>query len=304
LKGHMYTRRRIYRKRWAKPLLLFLACGCIGLIAFLYLNRDPDTDRTSIGAELFDKLLPFSAEDVRFGEESRLVYPYSVIPGGVRSEEELAAYIATDKVVADHYRDFMVPDARIVKADETRMMHVSYRVGDKVYWTKKTVKIPEGELLITDGDCQARVRCGNRVSASPMEPVADEEPMTETFDIPKLAKMLPPKLPAIPNVIAPRAPLFADLADPLTLNPDAMPEYYPLSSPGAGVVPIAGVGSPSTPVVPPVDSNLLLPDIPPEYMHSIPPPGGSDYVVPEPGILTLLVTGLAALFAFRFLSKK
>ena len=114
----------------------------------------------------------------------RVVYPYSVIPGGVHSREELAAAIINDPVVAAHYADFKVGRARIIRAEETKFMHVSYRKQDKVYWTANKVKISEGEALITDGEICARTRCGNQVLAEAEGPFTEEEPMIATFDIP------------------------------------------------------------------------------------------------------------------------
>jgi len=155
-------------------------------------------------------------------KQDRVVYPYSVIPGGVRSREELAASMSRDPVVAAHFADFKVSQARIVKADQARFVHVSYRMQDQVYWTEKKVRIPEGEALITDGDEVARTRCGNRVSAVPVEPISEEEPIIEIFDFPRMAPLEVPEL-------GPVAQLNLELRDfsPYeSIEPKILPYYF------------------------------------------------------------------------------
>jgi len=264
--------RKGYKKRESKRLLFILACALVGLMAFFYANTVLNKNQVSSLPDLTEKLLPLSDEDAQLAEEARLVYPYSIIPGGVRSSEELAAHIATDQVVSNHFSDFVAHEAKIVRAEETRMMHVSYRVDDKVYWTQNKVRIPEGEMLITDGDCEARARCGNRVSAAPMDPVAEEEPLTETFDIPQLVQLTPPKLP-------PELPAYA-----MSMNPGIMLD--------PGFVPVLESSGMQQTSPREINSEMLLPEIPSEFI-----------TVPEPGILVLLATGLAAIFAFRLFRK-
>ncbi len=264
--------RKGYKNRGSRRLLFVLACTFVGLIAFFYANIFLNNSQTSDLSDLTEKLLPPSDQDVELAEEARLVYPYSIIPGGVRSGDELAAHMVNDPVVSEHYKDFMVQNARLVRADETRMMHVSYRVGDEVYWTQNKVRIPEGELLVSDGDCEARARCGNRVSAAPMEPVAEDEPLTETFDIPQIARLTPPKLP-------PELPTYD-----MSMNPGIVLD--------PGLVPVLEPG-PQQQAPREINSEMLLPEIPSEFIS-----------VPEPGILTLLLTGLAAIFAFGLLRKE
>jgi len=112
----------------------------------------------------------------------RRVYPYSIVPGGVASREELAQAVRTDKVVADHYAGFDVDKARPVTVSKPRAVYVSYRKGDKVYWTRKKLMLAEGEILLTDGRNELRTRCANRISDTPMLPVAADEPGQVEFD--------------------------------------------------------------------------------------------------------------------------
>jgi hypothetical protein len=265
------VKRRTFLKKH-KVLLLFLVCACACLLTFFLVNRTGETVGPVPTAELIGK---FEQQPEMVSEpagELRAVFPYSVIPGGVQSGEELAAHVAFDKVVADHYSDFNVNRARIVKADKTRMMYVSYRVNDTVYWTQNKVQIPEGELLVTDGECEGRARCGNRVSASPQVPVFDEEPMVEVFDIPQYVHLNPPGLTPLP-----------DLA--YQFNPLVPPSQLPIGS--QAPIGLTSKGSDGVPVYSPFSS---------QPFESID--------VPEPGILTLLVLGIIALFGFKFFHKK
>lgn len=112
----------------------------------------------------------------------RRVYPYSIVPGGVYSKDELVQAIQADKVVADHYADFKVDQARMLKVAKPRAVYVSYRKGDKVYWTSKKLTLAVGESLISDGVNEARARCANRISDTPRQPVEVKGPTEEELD--------------------------------------------------------------------------------------------------------------------------
>jgi hypothetical protein len=71
------------------------------------------------------------------GEVLRRVYPYSVVDGGVHSVPELRLAIGRDPVVAKHYSNFKLDRARIIEAKADGDFHVSYRMGDEIFWTKK-----------------------------------------------------------------------------------------------------------------------------------------------------------------------
>lgn len=109
-------------------------------------------------------------------------YNYSVIPGGARNAQELARAIQTDEVVADHYRDVDPSTMHPQTVSVERMAHVSYRINDRVFWTKKPVRIYEGETILTNGETEIRARCGNAISMAPLLPTSDEEPESTEFD--------------------------------------------------------------------------------------------------------------------------
>jgi hypothetical protein len=110
------------------------------------------------------------------------VYPYSVVPGGVASKAELVRIVRSDKVVATHYASFDLSRAHAVTVGKPRAVHVSYRKGDKVYWTAKKVMLREGETLLSDGKNEMRTRCANRVSDVAQFPVEAHEPSAELLD--------------------------------------------------------------------------------------------------------------------------
>lgn len=112
----------------------------------------------------------------------RRVYRYSIVPGGVHDSQELARVIATDPVVAAHYAGLDPARFTVRTVDKPRAVYVSYRKGDKVYWTAKKVQLVEGETLLSDGTNEIRTRCGNRISDVPMLPVETKGPSAEELD--------------------------------------------------------------------------------------------------------------------------
>ena len=107
---------------------------------------------------------------------ARTVYQYSVVPGGVYDRAEAATAVVRDRVVAVHYQGFDVGRATPVRNGRELRAFVSYRRGDHVYWTSRQVRVPAGELLLSDGAEMVRARCGNRVSDRPRMPTGFPEP--------------------------------------------------------------------------------------------------------------------------------
>src|SRR6202050_1597355 len=114
----------------------------------------------------------------------RILYPYSVIPGGVRNSAELRNAVAHDEVVARHYTDFDLRKVRVARLQEARAVFVSYRIAGQIFWTKNRLTLRAGETVVTDGEHMARTRCGNRISEAPVGPVLDTGPSPEAMEIP------------------------------------------------------------------------------------------------------------------------
>jgi PEP-CTERM motif len=200
----------------------------------------------------------------------RTLYPYSVIPGGVESAAELKSAIAHDPVVARHYAGFDVAKTHVIRLDQDRMEYVSYRLGDRVFWTNRELTIRKGETLITDGTHEARTRCGNRLSENAVGPTSAAQPSAQALNSPPAA---PPELfagnylPAeIPDGRLPLLPMGGNTpGGPVgTIIP---PAYFPY----------VGGGPPGTPLTPPV-----------------PPPVNT----PEPASILLLAAGLGSVLVF------
>jgi len=273
----MYIKKKVGKKRSFTRRhmaeFVILLCACASMFAAVSVNKILNN---------FDGLLAFNTEagilpeldGQAYAANERVVYPYSIIPGGAHSQEELAANVRADDVVAAHYADFNVDKARVFRATETLYAHVSYRLKNKVYWTSKKLKIPAGETLITDGTCIARTRCGNRVSAEPQEPTSPDEPITEAFDVPQVAGLELPQLEPIPG--------------PGLLV--AMTPFTDVPVPGRRLVPL------TPPILPYYRRPILVPgrDVPPWPVDA----------VPEPGTWVLVVSGLAAVVGARLRLKK
>jgi hypothetical protein len=111
-------------------------------------------------------------------------YPYSVIAGGAYSPAELRFVNERDALVHEHYADFNVKTARLVTLTTDRDQYVSFRLHNRIYWTQNKLRIPRGEILLTDGWNYARTRCGNRLSSTPKANTTAQEPSERLLSLP------------------------------------------------------------------------------------------------------------------------
>ena len=252
------------------------------LLALPFVGRNIERHRAS------QKALASRSTPARgFGYESavrlstRPLYPYSVIPGGVESEQELKSAILHDPVVANHYSDFDVAKAHLIRADHDEMEYVSYRMGDRVFWTHRRLHIHKGELLITDGKHEARTRCGNRLSDHAVQPTSAAQPPAEALEAPAVAQA--PVSPVPPE------DLFAGNYLPNEIPDGRGPILPPGNAPGG----------PTGSVLPPIYYPWV--GVPTgETPPVTPPPVGT----PEPGTMVMLATGLGSILAFAGRKKR
>jgi len=199
------------------------------------------------------------------------VYPYSVVPGGVKDPDDLRYAVARDPVVRRHYARFDYSHAHLVRATEAREVYLSYRVRDTVFWTRRKIRLHLGELLLSDGTITARTRCGNQISDTAKPEVSNEEPAEDVLDRP-VAELEPgPSFPIRPLLAAPDLPGGEPIPPQLFAGPILFP-YLPVGLP--------------------IPSGLCPVD------HGIVPPGcrtkgHKPPVVPEPSTMVLIGSGLA-----------
>jgi hypothetical protein len=222
------------------------------------------------------------------GKTDRVLYPYSVIPGGVRNSAELRNAVAHDDIVAQHYADFNLGNAHAVQLREARAVFVSYRMGNRIFWTKNRLKLPAGETVVTDGEHMARTRCGNRLSDFPIGPVLNTEPMPEAMEIPADGGLLaaPESLSELPLAMPPTTSIVVPSQGPGSIYIPIVPPLFPIS------------GTPSTPGIP--SGPPPPPSAPPP---SGPPPAGPPPPPPirtqEPSGVLMLAAGCGCVWLLR-----
>jgi len=153
-----------------------------------------------------------AAETARLRSAIRPIYRYSIVAGGVRSSDDVEQAMRRDPVVADHYVNVRTADLREERVDQPMFVHASYRIGDKVFWTARTLTLHPGEKVLTDGKTTIRERCGNLLTVEPLAPalmpaLMDEPPAPE-FDA-----AVAPWAPAAGYTLK-SPPVFFDPPDP------------------------------------------------------------------------------------------
>jgi hypothetical protein len=228
-------------------------------------------------------------------EEVRKVYPYSIVPGGAKTVDDAKLAMARPDVRAN-YANVDFSKLRQEKLATNLSGYVSYRWGDKIYWTAKKLTLRAGETVFTDGTHTVRGRCLNCYSAFPMLPIRPNEPSEKVLDlavdVPVFAYKFPllpletPALPAPPGELTPTVPIL-----PLTAIKPPGGIWFP-------IIPIIPPihrhhpGSPTTPIT------TITPGSPP------PPPPPPVAVVPEPKYGWLLVAGFFALVLIHGLRRR
>ena len=213
-----------------------------------------------------------SARPAKFLNPIPGVYPYSVVPGGVKDAAELRYAATRDYVVRRHYARFDFNHARLVRASEAREVYLSYRIRDTVYWTRRKIRLHLGELLLTDGKITARARCGNQISDTAKPEVSNDEPEEDVMDRP-VAELEPgPSFPMRP-LSAP-----ADLPGGQPTPPQLFANNF--------FFPYVSTGLPLPSGLCSADDEIVSHHCRPKRHHKPP-------TVPEPSTMVLTASGLA-----------
>jgi hypothetical protein len=208
------------------------------------------------------------------------VYPYSVVPGGLKGPDDLRYAALRDYVVRRHFSHFDYSRARLVHATEAREVYLSYRIRDTIFWTRRRIRLHVGELLLTDGKITARARCGNQISDAAKPEVSNEEPAEDVLDQPVAAVESAPSMPMRPMLAPPDLPS----GEPLPPTLFAGGFFFPYLPNGVTFFPERSKHCPAGEVD--VDGHCRP--------HKKP-------VVPEPSTMVLIAFGLA-LIMWRYRS--
>jgi hypothetical protein len=211
------------------------------------------------------------------------VYPYSVIPGGVKDPDDLHNATLRDYVVRRHYSHFDFSNARLTRLTEAREVYLSYRIRDTVFWTRRKIRLRPGELLLTDGKITARAGCGNQISDTAKPEVSEGEPAEDVLDQPVAVAAVDgaPSFPVRPLLAPPDLPVGQPTPPQLFAGGFFFP-YVPIG------VPILSTRCPAG------DENVHGHCRP---KHHKPPP------IPEPSTMLLAASGLA-LILWRYRKNK
>jgi hypothetical protein len=225
-------------------------------------------------------------------EEVRKVYPYSIVPGGAKTVDDAKLAMARPDVRAN-YANIDFSKLRQEKLATNLSGYVSYRYGDKIYWTAKKLTLRAGETVFTDGVHTVRGRCLNCYSAFPMLPIRPNEPSEKVLDVPVDVPVFAYKFPLLP-VETPALP-----APPGELTPTV-----PILPIGTAIKPPGGVWFPIIPIIPPIHRHH--PGTPTSPITTITPgsPPPPVAVVPEPNYGWLLLAGFFALVLIHGLRRR
>ena len=275
------------RVTWVLTLTLILALACV-LDWFVSRHNHVPMAAQPISSSNSEAVESAEIPGVR---SERTFYLYSVIPGGVRSIQELKNAIATDPVVSAHYADFHLERARLIRLDRERSMHVSYRLGNEIFWTKRELTVKKGEMLITDGVQTARTRCGNLISETVTSAVYTNEPPVEDLDRAEKIPFTPGELDSDDR--------FPDLESAPAENVPAPVVSAPISTADP-------IGHETSPTGPGPGQGIFLPPISPgSNPYSTSPRRPPVVNTPEPGTgIQLLVSILVIFFLLVFRPKR
>ncbi len=211
-------RRRRTRKNAGAQFLVVFLFAATAAITWQYARQKPvssmaysSVEANQIKSSETDPASPTYASFVR-SRPGRPAYLYSVIPGGIASPEELRQAMDHDPVVAQQFAGFDFQRAHLIQVSDSQPMHVAYRMGDKVYWTRKKMALHKGETLISDGKIAARTRCGNRIALVPLGPPAFAEPTLADLDQPLFSNDM------VTHEVDPQPETYAD-AIPMARRP-------------------------------------------------------------------------------------
>jgi hypothetical protein len=192
--------------------------------------------------EIKKKILASPGPDDEPSQPTGKLYPYSLLLGGVGNGHELRRRVTADPIVKLHYAGFDTGHAHLATFRKDQWMYVSYRMDERVAWTRTKKRIAKTEVILTDGQHQARTRCANRLSFVPQHPMLSPDQQKQIAPLFDREMPLPGNPLPLFTIPAPGQPV-PDLPVPLVAEVPPSVGSVPTEENSGGIGPIIAGGS-------------------------------------------------------------
>ena len=200
--------RQTPRRRVAIVLTVVVFAVCLLIVSSIIAFRTT-TPEPEYAYRALDELEAF--DDATF--ERKGTWYGLCAKNSIHSVDDFRRTVANDPVLKTHYLDFRWENAKMERLDQAILAYVYYRKDNKIFLTKKPIRLPAGDAYITDGYTRVRTFCCNNYTVAP--------PFGKSPDL--LAE-----LTAIPSLFEPTALLVEPSAGPPAgQSPDQMSPVSP-----------------------------------------------------------------------------
>jgi hypothetical protein len=156
--------RRTHKGRISGTTWLLLVAGCF-LLACVVLKTFITAHSVVLAKRVDNKVVTAASidEPADAGSEVRGKWYGLVQKNRIHSVDDFHNAVLEDPVLARYYAGFDWAHARADKTPKPVLVHLAYRKGEVINYTKKRVMLPAGDRYITDGKRKVRFFCGNDV---------------------------------------------------------------------------------------------------------------------------------------------
>lgn len=157
------------RLRWILLLLLLVASVAFNIIFYNRLISSRDTLKAvekQKQAAMVDATEPLTENS----ESPTGVWYGLCRKNSIKTIEDFKKTVETDPVLTKHFADFDWGNARIGKLDQDIFAHLAYRKNERIWTTRRLIRLPKGDGYLTDGNRWVRTFCCNDYVAGPQGP--------------------------------------------------------------------------------------------------------------------------------------